>query len=165
MTTPESTLDVRPVAPEVLRTLRTVDDAGRPPVRSTDTSGGSPLRCCLTLARPGEDVLLLSYAPLRRWAAEAGADPGPYDETGPVFVHAGECPGPAGGWPRDLHQGERVVRCYDADGRILRGRAAGPAEVRQVVAEELADPDVAVVHVRALAFGCFLHEVRRGPAV
>ncbi|WP_371498825.1 DUF1203 domain-containing protein [Kitasatospora sp. NBC_00374] len=154
-------LDIRAIPAEVLRTLRVRDDAGRPPVPSVDTTGGAPLRCCLDRARPGEEILLLSYAPLRRWAAETGADPGPYDEQGPVFVHAGECRGPAGGWPAGLHGGERVVRGYDRRGRILGGRPSGPQDLERTVAQVLADPEVAVVHVRALAFGCFLHEVRR----
>ncbi|GAA4862479.1 DUF1203 domain-containing protein [Kitasatospora terrestris] len=154
-------LDVRPIAPAVLTALRTADDAGRPPVHSVDTAGGAPLRCCLDRARPGDRIALLGYAPLRRWAAETGADPGPYDELGPVFVHADPCPGPAGGWPGAMHGGPRVLRAYDAAGRILRGVPGEPDELPALAAELLADPDVAVVHVRALAFGCFMHEVRR----
>ncbi|MFJ1709032.1 DUF1203 domain-containing protein [Kitasatospora sp. NPDC088346] len=154
-------LDVRAVPAGVLRALRLRDDAGQPPVPSVDTEGGAPLRCCLTRALPGDRILLLSYAPLRRWAAETGADPGPYDEQGPVFVHAEECGGAADGWPAGLHAGERVVRAYDRRGRILGGSPAGPQDVERTVARVLADPEVAVVHVRALAFGCFLHEVRR----
>src|SRR5690242_6925775 len=80
----------------VLDQLRVLDDAGRPPVRSVDDEGGSPLRCCLRRAAPGERVALVSYAPLRRWAADAGADPGPYDEQGPVFIHSERCAGPTG---------------------------------------------------------------------
>ncbi|MGW3510169.1 DUF1203 domain-containing protein, partial [Streptomyces sp. NPDC000994] len=33
-------------------------------------SCGAPLRCCLRRSEPGERIALVSYAPLRRWAAE-----------------------------------------------------------------------------------------------
>ena len=50
-----------------------------------------PIRCCLGRSRPYETIALVSYAPLRRWARETGARPGPYDEVGPVFIHPEEC--------------------------------------------------------------------------
>ncbi|WP_371479790.1 DUF1203 domain-containing protein [Kitasatospora sp. NBC_00315] len=159
--TTTTALRIRPIDPAVLDRLREHDDAGRPPVRSVDATGGAPLRCCLTRARPGERIALLSYAPLRRWAAETGADPGPYDELGPVFVHAGACAGAGPGWPEGFHGSERVLRAYDREGHILRGVAVTPDTAEEVARELLADPQVAVVHVRALAFGCFLHEIRR----
>ncbi|MFC5665314.1 DUF1203 domain-containing protein [Kitasatospora misakiensis] len=158
-----SVLAVRAVDPAVHRALLVRDDAGRPPVRSVDETGGAPLRCCLTRARAGERIALLSYAPLRRWAAETGAEPGPYDELGPVFVHDGPCEGPAGpGWPAGFHRGERVLRAYDRRGHILGGVLVGPDAAEAGAAALLADPEVAVVHVRAVDFGCFMHEVRRG---
>ncbi|GAA3448134.1 DUF1203 domain-containing protein [Planomonospora venezuelensis] len=154
---------IRAIGPETVRSLLETDDAGRPPRLSVDEAGGSPLRCCLSRARPGERIALVSYAPLRRWAAETGADPGPYDELGPIFLHAGGCPGPGSGpgWPQ-AHRGPRVLRAYAAAGHILEGRhlAAG-ADAETALKELLDDPEVAVVHVRAVAFGCFQFEVRR----
>ncbi|MGW4895083.1 DUF1203 domain-containing protein [Kitasatospora sp. NPDC004240] len=161
MTTTTVSLTVRPIEPLVLAELRRRDDAGRPPVLSVDEAGGAPLRCCLTRALPGDRIALLGYAPLRRWAAETGAEPGPYDETGPVFVHAEPCPGAGPGWPDGFHQGERVLRAYDAAGRILDGVPVTPETAEATAAGLLADPEVALLHVRALRFGCFLHEVRR----
>ncbi|MEU6232558.1 DUF1203 domain-containing protein [Kitasatospora sp. NPDC047058] len=155
-------LAVRPVDPAVHRTLLVRDDAGRPPVRSVDETGGAPLRCCLTRALPGDRIALAGYAPLRRWAAETGADPGPYDEVGPVFLHDGPCPGTGPGWPAGFHDGERVLRAYDRRGHILGGVPVTPETAEATAAALFADPEVAVVHVRALRFGCFLHEVRRG---
>ncbi|MGK4582735.1 DUF1203 domain-containing protein [Kitasatospora sp. HPMI-4] len=157
-----TTLRINPIAPEVHRQLLVSDDAGRPPVRSVSEEGGSPLRCCLTRARPGERIALVSYAPLRRWAAGLGVDPGPYNEVGPVFVHDGNCGGTGDGWPEGFHNGTRVLRGYDREGRILDGVAVEAAEAEAKAAELLADPAVAVVHVRALGFGCFMHEVTRG---
>lgn len=158
----------RAIAPEVVETLRVRDDAGRSPVPWDNARGGLPLRCCLRPSEPGERVLLASYAPLRRWAERAGADPGPYDECGPVFVHARECagPGPTTGYPVALHGPRRVLRSYDARGRILGGRlvelpAERAAEVDGMLAEVLADPAVALVHVRSVGHGCFLVEIGR----
>ena len=154
---------VCPIPPDVVAALLAVDDAGHAPRLLVDDEGGSPLRCCLRPSSPGERVALLSYAPLRRWAAAAGADPGPYDEVGPVFVHATPCPGYDGdGWPAGLRDGARVLRAYSADGRILRGvqvPAHGPFEKESE--ELLADPAVAVVHARAVEFGCFTFALTR----
>ncbi|MGW0514123.1 DUF1203 domain-containing protein [Streptomyces olivaceoviridis] len=157
-----TTYTAQPVPAEVLKELRTADDAGRPVAAVPDAEGGAPLRCCLRHSTPGELIALVSYAPLRRWAAGTGADPGAYDEQGPVFIHAGDCPGPAGD-ALPFTGSHRVLRRYSADGRILGGRlvehadAFGPA-----LTEAFSDPRVAVVHVRAVEYGCFLYEVRRG---
>ena len=174
MTTIENTTtwQVRPIAAEVLAELRVTDDAVNRPRLVTDRDGGSPLRCCLSESRPGEEIALVSYAPLRRWAAETGAHPGPYDETGPVFIHPDGCAGPAGdGFPTAyLGPGRvhRVFRAYGADGSILFGRLADAGELLdqasagRVLGEVFADPRVALVHARAVEFGCFTFEVRRG---
>jgi len=162
--------EVRPIAAAVVRELLRRDDRGEQPVFMTDEVGGSPLRCCLRRIRPGERVALVSYAPLRRWARETGAAPGPYDEVGPIFIHPGECDGAAGtGYPAALATSHRVLRAYRADGSILGGRLVAadpdgsPVAVESALAEMLADPEVALVHGRALEFGCFAFEARRAP--
>ncbi|GAA4998136.1 DUF1203 domain-containing protein [Streptomyces siamensis] len=155
-----TTYTAQAVPQAVLKELRDTDDAGRRRVPLVDDEGGAPLRCCLRRSEPGERIVLVSYAPLRRWAAESGADPGAYDEQGPVFVHAEECAGPDGGLP--FTNAHRTVRRYSADGRIVGGRlVADPAEFEEAFAEAFADPEVALVHVRAVEYGCFLYEVRR----
>jgi len=160
--------EIRPIEAPVLSELRRRDDAGRPPLLLADEEGGSPLRCCLRLSLPSEQVALLAYAPLRRWAASVGAVPGAYDETGPVFVHRTPCPGPAGpGIPDSVLGRRRVFRAYDRDGRILGGRLLewGPheagARAHEALGELFADPAVALVHARAVEFGCFTFEARR----
>ncbi|MFF9146920.1 DUF1203 domain-containing protein [Streptomyces sp. NPDC055051] len=154
----------RAVEPAVLAALRTADDAGRPPRPFTAPEGGEPLRCCLRRARAGERIALVSYAPLRRWAAGAGAEPGAYDEVGPVFVHAEECEGPEDGRPGHPfeHAGaRRTVRRYGSDGRILGGRLVELPGLEAAFEEAFADRETALVHVRAVEYGCFLFEVRR----
>ncbi|GAA0483651.1 DUF1203 domain-containing protein [Streptomyces olivaceiscleroticus] len=166
----------RPIDATALKELRTADDAGQ--VLRAYTAGGSddlldsvgsPLRCCLRPVRAGERVALVSYAPLRRWAAATGAEPGAYDEQGPVFVHAEECGGPepeTAGYPFTRTGALRVLRRYTADGHIAGGRLlelpedAGAA-LDAALDEAFADPRVALVHVRAVEYGCFHFEVRR----
>ncbi|WP_406344480.1 DUF1203 domain-containing protein [Streptomyces sp. NBC_00648] len=163
-----TTYTARAIPPAALEELRATDDAGHPCVPFTDEEGGAPLRCCLRPSEPGERIALVSYAPLRRWAAETWAKPGAYDEQGPVFICA-RCDGPGGAaeaYPFARAGALRTVRRYDAEGRIVGGRlleipedtAAG---YEAAFAEAFADPEVALVHVRALEYGCFHFEVRR----
>ncbi|GGM96261.1 DUF1203 domain-containing protein [Streptomyces fuscichromogenes] len=60
----------------MLDELRVRDDAGNRPRPYPDDTGGAPLRCCLRSSTAGERIALISYAPLRRWAAQTDADPG-----------------------------------------------------------------------------------------
>ncbi|MQY15099.1 hypothetical protein SRB5_52770 [Streptomyces sp. RB5] len=159
----------QPIHPDVLKQLRHTDDANRParPFTATADDAGSPLRCCLRGIGEGEEVALVSYAPLRRWARRNGADPGAYDEQGPVFVHAADCPGPEGtGYPWTRPGALRVLRRYDARGHIAGGRllevpddAAGAFD--RALDEAFADPAVTQVHVRAVEYGCFHFAVPR----
>ncbi|GAA2786576.1 DUF1203 domain-containing protein [Streptomyces showdoensis] len=166
-----TTYTALPIPPAALAELRRTDDAGRPcvPYAATADAAGSPLRCCLRGVQEGESIALVAYAPLRRWAAETGAAPGAYDEQGPVFIHAEECGGPDGDpktYPFDRPGALRTLRRYDARGRIVGGRLM---EIPEVPAEgfdrgfeeAFADPAVALVHVRAVEYGCFQFEVRR----
>ncbi|MFJ7332492.1 DUF1203 domain-containing protein [Streptomyces sp. NPDC101116] len=151
----------RPIAPRALRELRTTDDAGRRTDGFTDTEGGSPLRCCLRRSEPGEHIALVSYAPLRRWAAETDATPGAYDEVGPVFIHAEPCTGPAEE-ALPFTGARRTVRRYSAHGHILGGRLVEEADAfQEALTEAFDDPAVALIHVRAVEYGCYLYEVRR----
>ncbi|MEU0072382.1 DUF1203 domain-containing protein [Streptomyces sp. NPDC006332] len=151
----------RPIDQVALKDLRSVDDAGRTTVPKTDEEGGAPLRCCLRRSAPGERVALVSYAPLRRWAAETGADPGAYDEQGPVFIHAEDCAGPDGD-DLPFTNAHRTVRRYSAEGHILGGRLVeSPDDFEAAFAEAFDDPSVALVHVRAVEYGCFYYEVRQ----
>jgi hypothetical protein len=163
MTTMTSRYEIRAIDPDVVAALRNLDDAGRRPRIAIDQSGGSPMRCCLRVSRPGESAALVSYAPLRRWAIEHDVDPGAYVEVGPVFIHPEPCPGVDGdGIPSELFGSTKVFRAYDASGTILGGRLVPPDDHPDQVLEEMfVDPAVALVHVRALEFGCFTFEVRR----
>ncbi|MEV6160636.1 DUF1203 domain-containing protein [Streptomyces sp. NPDC052052] len=161
---------VLPIDAAALEELRVADDAGRlcVPYPATRDDAGSPLRCCLRPIAPGERIALVSYAPLRRWATTSGADPGAYDEQGPVFIHADGCDGfaPGEAYPFARPDALRTVRRYDARGHIVGGRlleipADATAGFDSAFDDAFSDPDVMLVHVRALEYGCFQFEVRR----
>ncbi|MFJ9374028.1 DUF1203 domain-containing protein [Streptomyces sp. NPDC101455] len=155
-----TTYTARPIDPTVLKELRSADDAGRGMVPALDEEGGAPLRCCLRRSEPGERIALVSYAPLRRWAAETGAEPGAYDEQGPVFIHADECAGPAAGSGYPFADAHRVLRRYSAEGHILGGELVDTLD-DEAFRGAFADPSAVLVHVRAVEYGCFFFEVRR----
>ncbi|MFC9880927.1 DUF1203 domain-containing protein [Streptomyces libani] len=171
-----TTYTALPLPATAHKELCATDDAGRPAAPFTAREDGvpldavgSPLRCCLRDVRAGERVALVSYAPLRRWADATGAQPGAYDEQGPVFVHAEPCGGPdaaAGRYPAVRAGALRVLRRYNARGEIVGGRLLEvpgdtPAAFDAALGEAFADPEVALVHVRAVEYGCFHFEVRR----
>ncbi|WP_330177713.1 DUF1203 domain-containing protein [Streptomyces sp. NBC_01498] len=159
----------RPLAPSALKELRVRDDAGRPMSPYVDEEGGAPLRCCLRRSAVGDRIALVSYAPLRRWAAETGAEPGAYDEQGPVFVHAEDCGGPdpdGTGYPWARPGVLRTVRRYDSEGHILGGHLVelpddADAALDHALTGAFADPDTAQVHVRDVEYGCYLFRVDR----
>jgi Protein of unknown function (DUF1203) len=131
------------------------DEAGNPLAVLTDTDG-SPLRCCLRRARPGERILLIAYTP----PGTAGA----YAERGPVFVHADPCQGylTPHQYPPELSRWQQVVRAYDRDGRIADGTlAADGAEAHAIIERWLGRPQVQRVHVRNVGYGCYNFAVRR----
>jgi hypothetical protein len=163
MTLTRTTFAIRCIDASVVSALHEIDDSGHAPDLLVDDEGGHPLRCCLRQSRPGEQIALVSYAPLRRWAQGNHVDVGAYDEVGPIFIHAEPCAGPVDdGYPAELRGSPRMLRAYSERGRILRGvlvEANGPFE--EALEELLSDSQVAMVHARALEFGCFTFEVRR----
>lgn len=133
------------------------DEAGNSLAVQTDADGGSPLRCCLRKARPGERMLLIAYTP----PGTAGA----YAERGPVFIHADACGGylTPHEYPPELSDRQQVVRAYDRQGRIADGRpVADGREAQAVIGQWLAQPGVQRVHVRNVGYGCYNFAVRRG---
>jgi hypothetical protein len=132
------------------------DEAGNSLTVQVD-NGGSPVRCCLRETRPGERVMLIAYTP----PGTAGA----YAERGPVFVHADPCEGylTPRRYPPGLRHRMQVVRAYDRQGRIADGvLAADGLQAEAVIAEMLARPDVELVHLRNVGYGCYNFAVRGG---
>ena len=66
------------------------------------------------------------------------------------------------GYPEELRGTARVFRAYDDNGRIVDGRLAQPEDDHDAVIGELLDDErVAVVHARALGFGCYTFSIDR----
>ncbi|MGL5911437.1 MAG: DUF1203 domain-containing protein [Phycicoccus sp.] len=142
-----------PISPSELSEVRRDGvDAHDRPAEPFAADGGEQLRCCLARAEPGERLLLVGHAPLsvRR----------PWQEVGPVFVHAGSCPVPFDGTvPSWLDDGPRVLRAYDRGGAMCyrhnRVVEAGHG-VEPALAEILAHDEVSEVHVRNLLEQCLV---------
>jgi hypothetical protein len=135
------------------------DDAGNAPAVLTDHQGGDPLRCCLRESRPDEPVLAIAYTP----PGTAGA----YAERGPVIVHADRCAGypETRVYPPELWHYAQVVRAYNRAGKIADGiLTTGGAGNRRAVDALLARPEVVLLHVRNVTYGCYNFAVVRDGA-
>lgn len=112
-------------------------------------AGGPPLRCCLREAALGERVTLIAYRP-----STVGS---PYDEVGPVFVHADPCPGWSGnGYPDDYRHRSQLLRAYDHTGRQVDNVIVEPGAAEEGIRALLGRPDVAYLHSRNLLAGCWM---------
>jgi hypothetical protein len=120
-----------------------------------DREGGSPLRCCLRDSRPGERIALVAATP--------EGPQGAYRETGPVFLHADGCAGPADtGYPEEFRRRTQVFRAYNHAGVIVGGEVVRPGTGQEEAAARLmADPDVAFLQTRNVIFGCYMLTIRR----
>jgi Protein of unknown function (DUF1203) len=133
-----------------------IDDYGNPlaPIVA-DKPAAFPCRHCLRDAEPGELLLLASHSPF--------AQPGPYKEVGPVFVHASRCERWRGAdVPLQLRRRLLALRGYDrgqamVDAEVVEG-AAFEAELARLFSRR----DVDFVHVRFARPGCFACRVERG---
>jgi hypothetical protein len=155
----EGSLVFEPIPPATLQQIRAAgaDEAGNLLTIQADTEGGNPLRCCLCESAPGERVLLIAYTP--------PGTRGAYAERGPVFIHADPCGGylTPDRYPPALSHRPQVVRAYDRDGRIADGVVASNGDhAMTVIRELLARPDVTLVHLRNVGYGCYNFAVRRG---
>jgi len=123
------------------------------------SDGSGPCRHCLRYASAGDPLLLFSYRPFDKSA--------PYQEIGPVFIHANGCPRfPSdGGFPEDFSRRPLILRPYDASDKIHDSQVfaeAGGAESAALAL--LADPAVAYVHARSSTRGCFMFRIERAGA-
>ena len=143
------------IAPAVLDDVRRSGlDVSGTPVEYRTATGGEPLRCCLRDAAAGADIMLFGYEPpLPR---------SPYREIGAVFAHAAPCDGPPVRYSPDWYGRPQVLRAYDRDGRIHPAtRVHEGSAPEAVIAEMLADPGVAQIHSRNVAYGCFMFGITR----
>jgi hypothetical protein len=157
MTTTTTQLKVHAINPTRLDVVRRngTDGHGNEVDAYPASGEGEPLRCCLRMARQGESIALISFAPFDHAS--------PWTEVGPVYVHADRCKGYDGeGLPPELRTGPRLLRTYRSDDTMNydHNTLVGVGEDLEPVLEELmALPDVATVHVRTVLPQCFLFAV------
>jgi hypothetical protein len=158
-TTPDcAVLTVLAIDPDRLAAMRAAgaDEHGSPFV-PYPARGWEPLRCCLRIARPDEQIALIGYRPF--------ATVSPWAEVGPVYVHGAACAGlrTDTGLPPELRTGPRILRGYHADGSLAYDHITHVPEgvdIEAPLRELLAAPEVAEVHVRAVLTQCFTYAVR-----
>jgi hypothetical protein len=127
------------------------DAYGNLPERYISDGDGVPCRHCLGDVEAGQAYLILAYRPFLSVQ--------PYAETGPIFLHADECPAPDGyAMPPILTSSkDYLLRGYGADERIVYGTGGVIAQekLEQHAEELLGRPDVAFVHVRSAKYNCY----------
>ena len=145
-----------PLPTEIAQTARHLVNAGATDhaLITVDSPGSSPCRHCLRWAQPGERVILFPYA-----AIPSGK---PYSETGPIFVHANECPrySATNEYPADFRSG-RVFRAYDSNYNIIDAQVMDGSEPEVAIESLFQNPETAFVDVRSITRGCFTFRVQR----
>lgn len=134
------------------------DAYGMTPERKISDGVGVPCRHCLTNVAAGEPYLVLAYRPFPELQ--------PYAETGPIFLHAQECPRAAetGELPELFAKTkDYILRGYSADDRIVYGTGAVTLtpEIVGWAAMLLQRPDVAYVHMRSAKNNCYQCRIER----
>ena len=120
---------------------------------TADLPSGYPCRHCLRWATPGEQMILFTYAAI---------DSGPYQERGPIFVHAEPCTRYAEieSYPAEFREG-RVIRAYDKGKSIIDARVVNGERPEAAIEDLLQNPRAAFLHVRSVGYGCYTMGVER----
>jgi hypothetical protein len=137
---------------------RGTDRSGNP-LEALVADGGEPLRCCLRPAEAGESLLLFGWQP-----SLPGGTTSPYLEVGAVLTHAERCPGPESetAYPAGWRGKPQVLRAYDGRGWIHDAtRVHDGSDPERVIADMFADPEVAEIHSRNIAWGCYMFRLTR----
>ena len=128
-------------------------------VSIADEHGYGPCRSCLKQFVAGERRILFSYSP--------NPVDHPYDETGPVYIHAEGC-GPypqAKDFPPEVENGRvkspLVFRAYSKIGVMIDAVLPDDEPASKTVESLFEKDEVAFVHVRNRRFGCFIAQVDR----
>ena len=117
--------------------------------RFADTDFGFPCRVSLQDARPGDELLLLSFM----------HQPGdsPYRASGPIFVRRGAVPADLvpGELPPYLTRRQISLRAYDAAHLMVEAEVCEGGEAAPLIEAMLARSDVAYIHLHNAKRGCY----------
>jgi hypothetical protein len=151
-----STFRVVPLQTEIAQAARAAANSGAPDhaVVTADSHGAYPCRHCLRWAEPGELLILFPFA-----SVPAGH---PYSESGPIFVHAGQCERyrATEEYPADFREG-RTVRAYNAEHDMIAAEVANGAGPEALIERFLQMPETAFIHVRSASRGCYTMGIER----
>ncbi len=153
------TVSFKALPTDAVRALQAggADVYGNAPERKISDGIGVPCRHCLTQIKKGEPYLVVAYRPF--------TDLQPYAETGPLFIHAEECPqGEVGAAVPEMLDGtEYIVRGYDRDERIVYGTGAVTAtgEIPEYAEMLLERSDIEFVHIRSASNNCYQCRIER----
>ncbi|MGH6810359.1 MAG: DUF1203 domain-containing protein [Ensifer adhaerens] len=133
------------------------DAYGNPAERQISDGDGVPCRHCLRNVEAGDAYLIFALRPFVSLQ--------PYAETGPVFMHAEECPAYSdSARPPILNSSkDYLLRGYGSKERIVYGTGGVvPTEQLESRAQALlALPEVASVHVRSAKNNCYQCRIER----
>jgi hypothetical protein len=134
------------------------DANGQVPERHISDGDGIPCRHCQQDVAAGEPYLILNYRPFPA--------PQPYAETGPIFLHANECPR----YPEVAELPPVIavrrlflLKGYNKADRIVygTGQLVAPADLSAAAAAILARDDVVYVHARSGTNNCYQCRIER----
>jgi hypothetical protein len=162
MPEPTTPITIAPIPTAFLNRVRLegLDDLSQP-VKRVEAQGGEPCRDVLRRAQPGEQLILASFTPFTK--------PGPYHEYGPVFVLAEDSGEqvlrvglPAAGSPSDYLREQFAVRAYSEGEEIVDAALIEARDFDATIERFFRSDDVAFLHVRYPAYGCFSCRIDRG---
>jgi hypothetical protein len=138
-----------------LRAMRRTDDGLTPRRQIVEPDGAAPCRHCLKEASPGDAVILTSLSPF--------SNHGPYNERGPIFIHADACPRheTSSAIPDVVARRFVVIRAYSAAEDIIDADLTEGRDAFRLIERLLANKDAAFLHIRTARFGCYLCRVER----
>lgn len=112
-------------------------------------------RVCLQLSKPDEGVILMAHRPF--------ASRQPYAETGPIFIHERACVpyGEGNRYPAEFPHHAVMLRAYNDEDAIIGAEMVGEREVERVIVELFENQEIAYLHARNLAYGCFMFAIAR----
>ncbi len=152
----KSTYRIIPLSPDIAAAARRsrVDLFGN---RLSGFSDGEPHQCrvCLQLSKPDERVILIAHRPFT--SAQ------PYAETGPIFIHERECASyeDVNRYPLEFPRRAVVLRAYNTSDAIVGAEVVGERDIERLIAELFERQDIAYLHARNLAYGCFMFGIER----
>lgn len=145
-----------PLSSEIAAAARQRATAGAPDhaIVEVDSEKSVPCRHCLRWAQPGERVILFPYASIA-----AGR---PYSESGPIFVHAAECPRyrETERYPDDFRR-HRVIRAYDSDDFMIDAIVVDEEEPEAVIEKLFGNPRTKFLQARSVTNGCYTFRMER----